>query len=142
MPPEAFDEITKEQLKSNLGCSDKQVKILEENPKTNRIISKGQVLGTKKMVATCISASNCFANKAGDRYVFSGHGMMIKDETCEVPCLWAMSAFRPLSYIIYDRAASGLDPNGLHLDTVSCPDVGCENGGVGTAMFRITVEDM
>lgn len=125
-----------------MGYTDEQIRIAEENPKTRKLINTGPVLASKKMVATCIREQNCGAHQIGGRYVFTGQGMMIKDETCEVPCLWAMAAFRPFNYILYDRAASGLDPDGLHLETVSCPDVGCENGGFGTAMFRITVEDV
>jgi uncharacterized repeat protein (TIGR04076 family) len=80
-------------------------------------------------------------NKVGDRYVFNATGYMIKDETCETPCLWAMSKFLHFSYILYDRAASGLDLSGMHFEYISCPDTGCSCGGFGNAMFKISIED-
>jgi hypothetical protein len=130
----------KEGLKNQLGYSDEQFKIIEENPRLVDIIEAGPILSSKKIVATCIAAENCGMNKVGDRYVFTGAGAMIKDETCDTPCLWALSRFLPFSYVIYDRIASGLDASGMHFEYVSCPDTGCKFGGFGTAMFKISVE--
>ena len=137
-----FDEATKALLKRQLGYDEEQIKRVEENPKQREMIASGPVLVSKKMVATCIKAESCTYNKVGDRYVFNGFGGMIKDETCETPCLWAMSGFLPFIYMVYDRVASGLDPNGMHLDHVSCPDTGCRYGGFGKAMFKISIEDV
>ncbi len=130
----------KEGLRNQLGFSDEQFKVIEKNQKLMDIIEAGPRLASKQMVVTCIEAENCGMNKVGDRYVFTAAGTMIKEESCESPCLWAMSRFLPFSYIIYDRVASGLDASGMHFEYVSCPDTGCKYGGFGTAMFKISVE--
>lgn len=130
----------KEGLRNQLGYSDEQFETIEKNPKLLDIIEAGPILSSKKIVATCISAENCGMNKVGDRYVFTGSGAMVKEETCETPCLWALSRFLPFSFIVYDRIASGLDASGMHFEYVSCPDTGCKHGGFGTAMFKMSIE--
>jgi len=135
-----LDDRTKQLMKSRMGFDDEQIRIIEENPKQREIIEGGPVFVSKKLVATCIKAENCTYNKVGDRYVFNSFGGMIKDETCEMPCLFALSGFLPFVYMVYDRIASGLDPDGMHFDHVSCPDTGCKYGGFGTAMFKMSVE--
>lgn len=141
MAVKKLDERIKGALKRDQGFDDEQIKIIEENPKQREIVEAGPILVSKKLVATCIEAENCTFNKIGDRYVFNAFGGMIKDETCDNPCLWALSVFFPFCYMVYDRAASGLDPNGMHMDHVRCPDTGCRYGGFGTAMFKLSVED-
>jgi uncharacterized repeat protein (TIGR04076 family) len=136
-----FNDEQKEFCRNILGYDDEQFKIIEENPKQFELMTKLVTLDSKKMVATCIEAENCGMNKIGDKYVFSAAGYMIKNETCEQPCIWAMSNFFRFSYVLYDRVASGLDPGGMHFEYVSCPDTGCKYGGFGTAMFKISIED-
>ena len=76
-------------------------------------------------------------NKEGDKYVLNGAGYLVKDESCDRPCLWAMHSFLPFSYMLYDRVASGLDPNDMHFEHVQCEDTGVHQGGFGKATFKI-----
>ena len=141
MTVKKLDERLKRALKRDQGFDDEQIGIIEGNPKQREIVEAGPILVSKRLVATCIEAENCTYNKVGDRYVFNAFGGMIKDETCDDPCLFALGALTPFCYVVYDRAASGLDPNGMHLDHVRCLDTGCRYGGFGTAMFKMTVEN-
>jgi uncharacterized repeat protein (TIGR04076 family) len=141
MADNKLDSELRESMKNIWGYNEEQMKNIEKNTKQREILESFPVFISKKMVATCIKAENCGMNEVGDRYVFTASGSMIKDETCERPCLWAMSEFLPFSYMGYDRISSGLDPNDMHLDHVSCPDSGCNNGGFGSSIFKITFED-
>ena len=136
-----LSEQMKQVLKRDVGYNDEELEIIENNPKLSGVVRAIPSLFGKKLVVTCVQAEHCTYNKVGDRYVFSAFGGMIKDETCKAPCLWALGAMYPVCYMVYDRAASGLDPGGMHLDHVRCPDTGCRFGGFGTATFKITVED-
>lgn len=140
MAEEKIPEKLKQLLKRDVRLSDEQIKLMEDNPKHRALVNALPSLMGKKIVATCLQTEHCTLNKVGDRYVFSAFGGMIKDETCKSPCLWALGAMFPICYMVYDRAASGLDPNGLHLDHVRCPDTGCQYGGFGSAVFKISVE--
>ena len=142
MTQEKLDEQTKEIIKKQLGYNDEEIKLIDENPKQRDIVKNGPIFVSKKMVVTCIKAENCTFNKIGDRYVFNCFGGMIKEECCETPCILAMSGFLPFTFMVYDRIASGLDPAGMHLDHVACPDTGCRYGGFGTALFKISIEDV
>ncbi|MFH1137472.1 MAG: hypothetical protein V1816_15495 [Pseudomonadota bacterium] len=142
MAEKKLDEKLRRILKKDAGYSDEDLAVIEGNPRQREIMEALPVLFRKKMVFTCVSAENCTYNKVGDRYVFNAFGGMIKDETCKVPCLWALGSFFPFCYMVYDRAASGLDPAGLHLDHVRCPDTGCRRGGFGSSLFKMTMEDL
>lgn len=135
-----MDETTKEGIKVSLGYTEEQIEIIEGKPKLMGILEKFPTFLEHKLVITCVTANNCAFNKVGDKYVFNGFGGMIKSESCETPCLWAMSRFMPFSFMVYDRIASGLNPNDMHLDSVACPDTGCHHGGFGNAVFKVTVE--
>jgi hypothetical protein len=137
-----LDEVVRNALQERLGYTEQQLQAIEQTPKLLEMIEKIPDFLMKKLVATCVETQNCTFNKVGDRYVFNGFGAMLKDESCETPCLWAMSGFLPFSFMVYDRIASGVDPNGMHLDHVGCPDTGCKFGGFGSAVFRISVEDI
>ena len=128
-------------VKNIVGFDDEQIKGVEENPKQFEMCEKMPVIVSKKLVATCVEAKNCGLHKIGDRYVFNAVGHMIKEETCEKPCLFALSSFLPFIYISYDRAASGLELNRMHFEYIACPDTGCKYGGWGTSMFKLSVED-
>lgn len=141
MSENGLDEKLKAILKRDAGYTDEELSVIEKNPKQREIVQAIPKLFSKKMIAECIEAENCTYNKAGDKYVFNAFGGMIKDESCKAPCLWAMGALAPFCYMIYDRAASGLDPDGMHLDHIRCPDTGCRRGGFGTALFKISVVD-
>ncbi|MFO7971099.1 MAG: hypothetical protein R6U40_05035 [Desulfobacterales bacterium] len=135
-----LDEAARTALKMQLGYNDTQIKMIEKNANQMEMFEKLGQFASKKFVATCIKAENCAFNKVGDRYVFTAFGSMIKEESCDTPCLWAMSGFLPFSYMVYDRIASGLDPNEMHLNHVTCPDAGCRYGGFGSSLFKISVE--
>lgn len=135
-----LDETTREYLKMALGYDDDQLDMIEKDPTQLEMMGRLGDFAAKKFIVTCIKAENCAFNKVGDRYVFTAFGSMIKEESCETPCLWAMSQFLPFSFMIYDRIASGLDPAGMHLNHVTCPDAGCQYGGFGSSLFKITIE--
>ena len=141
MTDQKLSEEIKGILSSAFEYGEDQFKIVESNPKQYEIVNALPILYAKKMVATCVERENCGCHKVGDRYVFNATGFLIKDETCDMPCLWAMSSFYPLSLMLLERTASGLPPNGLHQEYVACPDTGCKCGGVGKALFKITIEN-
>lgn len=130
----------RERLRAAFGYTDEQIDRIEDDQKRRDIVDHGLELFGTKMIAECIEAENCVFNKVGDKYVFSDPGYMIKDESCERPCLWAMHSFLPFSFMLYDRIASGLNPNDMHYDHVQCEDTAVRHGGFGKATFRVHFE--
>jgi uncharacterized repeat protein (TIGR04076 family) len=137
-------ELTKEERelikKSVLRWTDEQIDLVWDDPKRRDILEHIIELQGLKMIAECIESENCSFNKVGDKYVFTGGGSLIKDESCETPCLWAMHSFLRFSTMLYDRVASGLDPNGMHFEYAQCEDTSVRFGGFGKATFKIRFE--
>jgi len=128
MPKKGIDEKGRALLENALGFGEEEIGIVEKNPKQREIAQTIDVFMSKKMIVECIQAENCMFHSVGDKYVFSGFGALVKQESCELPCLFAMCNFIPFAYMLYDRIASGLDPDGMH-------------GGWGSSLFKISVVD-
>lgn len=126
-----------ENMKKLWGWNDEQIKGLPL--KNQRIIEKGDEFRKWRLVAEVIEARNCIAGlKHGDKYIFHGTGFLLPEEsTCKRICLWAMGAFIPFSFMLYDRIGQGEDPSEFWIDRVRCLDVGVERGGYGEALFRM-----
>ncbi|MEM3563166.1 MAG: hypothetical protein QXR19_08055 [Candidatus Jordarchaeaceae archaeon] len=123
-----------------LGLTDEQVEMMKKDPKAVKMIQHSPELYNKKIVAEVVKAKNCACHKVGDKIVFRVAGGMIKEESCEKPCLFAIGPLATLGYIIFDRVASGCDTSNLMIDSIKCMDVGLENGGVGEILMKIRVE--
>ncbi|MHA1208225.1 MAG: hypothetical protein ACTSSA_07770 [Candidatus Freyarchaeota archaeon] len=123
-----------------LGLTDEQVEMMKKDPKAVKMIENSPALYNKKIVAEVVKTKNCLFHKVGDRIVFRVAGGMIKEESCENPCLYALGPLATLGYVIFDRVASGLDPSEIMIDSIKCMDVGVENGGVGEILMKVRVE--
>lgn len=141
MGEEVWSPAGKEALKAAFGYTDEQFDQLKANPKRREMVEQIPDMTRKKLIVECVAAENCVFNKVGDKYVFGGGGNLLKEESCEQPCLFAMHSFAFFCTMLYDRMASGLDPNDMHLDHIGCTDTGLEYGGFGKAMFRAYVVD-
>jgi len=126
-----------EMVKKIWGWTDDQIENL--SPKQQRLIERGDEFRRWRLVAEVLEARNCIAGlKKGDRYVFHGSGFLLPEEsTCPKICLWAIAAFVPFSFMLYDRIGQGSDPSEFCIDRVRCLDVGVEQGGYGEALFRL-----
>ncbi|MHA1579102.1 MAG: hypothetical protein ACTSUQ_05700 [Candidatus Freyarchaeota archaeon] len=123
-----------------LGLTDEQVEMMKRDPKAVKMIENSPALYNRKIVAEVVKTKNCLFHKVGDRIVFRVAGGMIKEESCESPCLYALGPLAALGYVIFDRVASGLDPSEIMIDSIKCMDVGVENGGVGEILMKVRVE--
>jgi hypothetical protein len=123
-----------------LGLTDKQVELMKKDPKAVKLIEHSPELATKKIIAEVVKTKNCLCHKVGDKIVFRVAGGMVKEESSKNPCLYAIAPLATIGYVIFDRVAAGLDTSELMVDTISCWDVGVENGGVGEMLMKIHVE--
>ena len=130
----------KETVKKIWGWTDAEVERL--GPKNLNLIEKGGQFRLWRLVAEVLEAKNCIAGlKKGHRYVMHASGFLLPEEsTGPKICLWALAAFVPFSYMLYDRIGEGSDPSEFWIDRVRCLDVGVERGGYGEVLFRLFCE--
>ena len=129
-----------ENVKKVWGYTDEQIKCL--SPKAQKIIENGNEFRKWRLVAEALESRNCIAGiKQGDKYIFHGSGFLLPDKsTCPKMCMWAIGAFVPFSFMLYDRLGQGEDPSEFWIDRVRCLDVGVEKGGYGEVLFRLYCE--
>lgn len=123
-----------------LGLTDEEIIEAKKNPKRANLVERSPELVKRKIVAEVVKAEHCANHKVGDKIVFRPVGSLIKEESCDHPCLYALAPLATLGYIIFDRIASGVDPGQLHISQIKCWDVGWENGGGGEILMRVRVE--
>ncbi len=136
IPPELI-----EFARQKYRASDEQIDKLTDTQW--RVIKSAPSRWQYRMVAEVVEANNCLAgHKKGDKYVFSASGFLLPDEsTVTRLCLWALAPMLPFIYIVYDRLAEGLDdPSPKGWDSMHCPDVGLDCGGVGQVLFKVYCE--
>lgn len=129
-----------EKVKKIWGWTDEEFKRLA--PKNLKLIEKGSQFKMWRLVAEVLEAKNCIAGlKKGHRYVMHASGFLLPEEsTCPKICMWALAAFVPFSFMLYDRIGAGSDPSEFWIDRIRCLDVGVERGGYGETLFRLYCE--
>ena len=135
-----MDSKQAEKIKKIWGWTDEELKCLA--PKNQKLIEKGDQFRLWRLVAEALETKNCIAGlKEGHRYVMHGSGFLLPEEsTCPKICLWALAAFVPFSFMLYDRIGEGRDPSELWIERIRCLDVGVERGGYGESLFRLYCE--
>jgi len=129
-----------EKVKKIWGWTDEEFNLL--NPKNRKLIEKGSRFRMLRLVAEVIESKNCIAGlKKGHRYVMQATGFLLPEEsTCPKICLWALAAFVPFSFMLYDRIGEGIDTSEFWIDRIRCLDVGVDRGGYGESLFRLYCE--
>jgi uncharacterized repeat protein (TIGR04076 family) len=130
-------------LQDLFGYTDEEMAIYLSNPKAIKAMEKAPKFVTHRIIVEVVEAHNCIAgHKAGDRIaVMTGNALLITEEMPEHVCAFGLAAAVPRIYAMWERFYEDLDPDGLFLDTIHCPDVGCRKGGAGEIIMKIYAEE-
>jgi len=130
-------------LQNLYGYTDEEMEMYLSNPKHAKALGQAPKFATHRIVVEVAEAHNCIAgHKAGDRIaVMTGNALLITDEMPKHVCAFGLAAAVPRVYAIWERFYEDLDPNGMFLDTIHCPDVGCKRGGAGEIIMKIYAEE-
>ncbi|MFC1954174.1 hypothetical protein ACFLU7_01300 [Chloroflexota bacterium] len=125
------------------GYTDEELAIYRSNPKNVKAMEHAPKFLTHRIIVEVVEAHNCLAgHKVGDRIaVMNGNAHLITDEMPKHVCAFGLAAAVPRIYAMWERFYEDLDPNGLFLDTIHCPDVGCSRGGAGEIIVKIYAEE-
>jgi len=131
----------RKKLKENIGWTDEELDTL--TPKHWMLIDNEHRLRHYKMIAEVVKIDgHCELNpKIGDKFVFSGTGILRPEEsTFPGLCLPALAGLYPSSLMVIDRVIAGLDPDDMLRDHAGCMDLALGSGGLGQVIFRVYCE--
>lgn len=128
-------------IQQAFGFDEAEMEELKNSPKQLRVLRAARRLVRARIIAEVVSAKGCEAHKVGDRYVYTGTGRLLPQESCQWLCSWAIAPVVPLVFMVYDRISSGLDPSDMVFDHVKCLDTGVKCGGFGETYLKVTVTE-
>lgn len=120
------------------GYSDEDIAKYRSRWQYRKAMEDAPKFMTHKIIVEVVESHNCNAgHKPGDKFVMTGNGYLIAEESPKLMCVHALAAFIPYIFGMWERFYEDLDPDGLLFDTVHCPDVGCQRGGWGECIMRM-----
>jgi hypothetical protein len=130
-----------ERIQQAFGYTDEEMEQLKRSPKHLKVLEAGPRMIRTRMIAEVVENKGCEAHQIGDKYVFAGTGRLLQKESCQWLCTWAIAPLLPLTFVMYDRLAEGLDPGDMVFSHVKCLDMGLRCGGFGEVLLRVSFEE-
>jgi len=135
------NEIKWDRVQQALGYSDAQMEEVKRSPNLMKIFKAGRRIVKARIIAEVVHSEGCSHGlQPGDRYVFTGHGRLLLEESCDKICIEAMAPLALPRRVVHDRIVEGVDPNGLAFTHIRCYDTGLTGGGMGQVLWKITAE--
>jgi len=137
---EKIDDETRTYIEESYGIKGEEIKKLA--PGWFKLIAHRDKLAKLRTIFEVIDVSHCsLPVKVGDKLIVDRNVINAKESTFPL-CINALDRLQIYMFMIYDRIAEGLDPNGLFIKTVDCADQGLEWGGTGKVRFKVYTEWM
>lgn len=135
---EKIDEATRKYIEGRYGFKGKDLEKL--TPEWLKLIAHRDDLARLRTVFEVIDVSGCAVRaKVGDKLVVDRQLINVEKSTFPL-CINALDRMHTVIFMIFDRVAEGLDPNGLLIKAVDCSDQGLEYGGLGKVRFKVYTE--
>ncbi len=124
------------------GYTDEEMKLFQENPRNEDILSKAPALLKKTIVLEVVESHGCNSrHKVGDKIYLDGAGNLLTKQCPEKVCAYAMNAATPLIYASNELFYAGADPNQMRFKRAACIDVGVKCGGWGRVVMELSFVD-
>lgn len=119
------------------GYTDEEIAMYRSKSQHRKAMENAPKFMTHKIIAEVVESHNCNAgHKPGDKFVMTGNGYLIAEESPKLMCMHALTTLMPYVFAMWDRFYEDLDGE-LMLDMAHCPDVGCRRGGWGECIMRV-----
>jgi uncharacterized repeat protein (TIGR04076 family) len=129
-------------IKARLGYTDDEMKLFQDNPRNEDILSKAPALLKKTIVLEIVESHGCNSrHKVGDKLYFDGAGNLLTKKCPEKVCAYAVNAATPLIYASNELFYAGADPNQMRFKRAACLDVGVKCGGWGRVVMELSFVD-
>jgi uncharacterized repeat protein (TIGR04076 family) len=128
-------------VQKRLGYNDEEMNQFRSNPRNEDVLAKGEELSKTRFTIEVTHAEGCNSrHKVGDKIHLDGYGNLIREQSPEKLCIFALSALSPLLYSAQELIYAGIDPNEMRFKSVGCVDVGLQCGGWGKVTMRLAAE--
>jgi uncharacterized repeat protein (TIGR04076 family) len=129
-------------MKRRLGYDNEEMKIFQQNPRNQDVISKAPTLMNKTIIAEVVDSHGCNSeHKVGDKFYFDGLGNLITELCPKRICIHALHAITPQVFATIELIYAGVDPNEMRFKRAACFDVGLECGGFGRIVLEVRTEE-
>lgn len=137
----AWDAVKWKMMKAHLGYTDEEMKVFQENPRNEDVLSKAPALLSKTIVLEVVESHGCNSqHKVGDKFYFDGAGNLLTKRCRGKVCVYALNAAVPLIYASTELFYAGVDPNEMRFKRSACIDVGVRCGGWGRVVLELSVK--
>jgi uncharacterized repeat protein (TIGR04076 family) len=129
-------------MKERLGYTDKEMKIFRQDPRNKDVLSKGESLMNKTIIAEVVDSHGCNSHhRVGDKFYFDGAGNLLTGLCPKRICIYALASVATLIFTSNELLYAGVDPNEMRFKRAGCFDVGVQCGGWGHIVLELRVEE-
>lgn len=129
-------------MRRRLGYDNEEMKIFQQNPRNQDVVSKAPTLINKTIIAEVVDSHGCNSeHKVGDKFYFDGLGNLITELCPKRMCIHALHAITPQVFAVTELIYAGVDPNEMRFKRAACFDVGLECGGFGRIVLEVRTEE-
>ncbi len=128
-------------FQEHMGYTDEEMEIFKSDPEKVKMVTETPEFVKCRVVAEVIESHGCHArHKVGDRFVMTGGGQLIAEESPKRMCMFALGPLSNVLPTIYERLITKSDPDLGRSNIVQCTDVGLDKGGWGKILMKVYVE--
>ena len=128
-----------EMIRRRLGLDDGEWKIIEQNPKFQRLFENAVEASKYRLIAEVIDSKGCHSGHViGQKLIFDNSGNLLTRENPDRVCSFLMPNLTILINAFFENMMNGRDPNEVMFNTTGCFDTGPYCGGWGHVVIRMT----
>ena len=128
-----------EMIRRRLKLDDREWKIIEQNPKFQRLFKNAVEASKYRLVAEVIDSKGCHSGHViGQKLIFDNSGNLLTKENPDRVCSFLMPNLTLLINAFFENMMNGRDPNEVMFNTTGCFDTGPQCGGWGHVVVKMT----
>ena len=128
-----------EMIRRRLSLDDGEWKIIEQNPKFQRLFKNAVEASKYRLIAEVIDSKGCHSGHViGQKLIFDNSGNLLTRENPDRVCSFLMPNLTILINAFFENMMNGRDPNEVMFNTTGCSDTGPQCGGWGHVTVKIT----
>ena len=128
-----------EVIRRRLTLDDQEWKMVEGNPKFQRLFKNAVEASKYRLVAEVIESKGCHSGHAvGQKLIFDNSGNLLTKENPDRVCAFLMPNLTVLINAFFENLMNGRDPNEVMFNTTGCFDTGPQCGGWGHVVIKMT----